>query len=379
MSTVRILPFCLIIFLVGCLPTFYLEDLAIVTALGSDFIEGSAGDEIELTFVYFDFEEKQAVPKLVFGKGTTIVGASTEARLKVKYQLMPDKIQLALFGIDSAKHGLEPFSDILSRDPRFTDNISVALSEVTAKEILQAQNNPLMQGDVGQHLIEIIKKNSQHNNFPHVPFNEFLINLKDAGKDPILPMFSLDDKNMPYLSSIALMQGEKYVEKLPFEDILLFLLLKKKSKSNKLFDMEVPIEPFKNHLKNEHRHNKIGISFEIIKGKSNITYVKSNPATFDANIDVKISIVELVGPISLEDVEVVEIMEKELSKQLKDRFVKLLNTFKELQVDPIGFGDLYRVAEKKQVLSHEEWRDLIPNYDVNFNVDVEIINYGEHM
>src|SRR5690625_2388042 len=152
----RIIPLLFFFILTGCLKTNHIEVLAIVTATVNDLMEE---EKLEETFVFFDFEEKKAEPKMVTGYGTTIIGASQDAQLKVKFQVKPDKMKVKLYGSEVAKQGLSPYIDILSRDPKFTDNVSIALSETTAKEILEAQEKSIIKINIGQQLYELINKN----------------------------------------------------------------------------------------------------------------------------------------------------------------------------------------------------------------------------
>lgn len=372
----QILPFPILVILVGCVQTYHIEELAIVTASGTDFAEN---DQIEETFVYFDFEEKKALPKIVTGKGTTIVGAAMDARLKVKFRLIPDKMQLKMYGSEVAKQGLTPYIDMLSRDPKQIDDMAIVLSETTAKELLESQENSPIEGDIGQHLEEIIKKNSPNNEFPYVPLNRFLAEIEDHGIDPILPIFSTDEKNTPKITSIALFRDDKFIDKLPVKDMLLFNLLEKGTVKNHRFEISLPIEPFNKFLKEEHTELKhVSISFELIKGNNTTQIVKDDPLTFQTNINMDLSIVELIGPMPLKNPEVVNLMEKEIEKQFTTRYEKLIETLQELNVDPIGLGNKYRIHQRKQVLTKTEWRDQFPNVDVKFDINVTILDYGVH-
>lgn len=267
---------------------------------------------------------------------------------------------------------------MLSRDPKQIDNMSIVLSETTAKELLEAQENPLIKGDIGQHLKEIIKKNSPNNAFPYVPLNQFLVEIEDNSIDPILPMFSMDEKNAPKITSIALFKDDKYVEKLPITDMPLFNLMERGTVKDQRFELSLPIEAFKAYLQEEHHHPKhVNISFELIKGRNTIQIVKDDPLTFQSNIDMDMSIVELIGPMPLDNPKVIQLIEKEIEKQFTARYDKLIETLQELNVDPIGFGKKYRIHQKKQTLTKSEWRDIFPNVDVTFNIDVSILDYGE--
>ena len=69
-------------------------------------------------------------------------------------------------------------------------------------------------------------------------------------------------------------------------------------------------------------------------------------------------------------------MEKEVKKEMEERFEKLLTKLQKLEADPFGYGRYYKSSRKGKSLTNKEWREKFPTIQVKFNVDVEIIQHG---
>lgn len=364
------------IMLTSCIEQHHLEEMAIITTSAIDLIEE---DKIETTFVIYEFTKDKAEAKIVSGKGSTIKGANVDASKKIDFYLAPGKLQVELFGVELAKKGLLPHIDTLSRDANLPDTMYLALGSKSAKEIVNSQESSTISVNIGQFLHEVIKKNSKQRHFPEITLNTFLMALNDAGKDPILPIFTLDGGNIPKITSIALFKDDKYVGKLPSEDILLLDLTQKGKIKEKLFETSFSMEPFNKYIKREKMEkDDIHIAFEILRGKGRNKLIDKDQLKFETEINMDLNLVEISQELHLEDAKVINLVEKEVEKKLISRFEKLMEKLQELNSDAIGYGDLYRMHTKRGALTKNEWKEKFPNIKVTFKVNAKIIHHGEH-
>ena len=100
---------------------------------------------------------------------------------------------------------------------------------------------------------------------------------------------------------------------------------------------------------------------------------------FKTKLSVKLDLLELSEKILLTDKQVIDILEKEFEKNIISRYETILAKMQELNTDAFGYGTIYRIHAKKNKLSAAEWRKLFPNIQVDFQIDVEIIQHGSIM
>lgn len=366
----------LCILLTSCIPSRQIESLGIINARG---VDRQDSNQIETTLEIFQFaSQAMDFTRIISGKGRTIKSAVDDANTASQFSLTPEKIQLELYGKETAKQGMLRYLDTLDRDSILPDSMYMAISDTTAKKMLTA-NTEKINMDMGQFLYGLIEESSSDHLFPRVNFQGFLSSFYDVGKDPYLPYFEFEN-DVPKLTGIAIMQDDSYVGKLPILDKVYFNLIQSKIKD---IDMEIPLptKPFEKYIEREanisKREDTMHTAYNILKGSSKTKLVDKENLVFETNIDLRLNLVEMSEEVIINDKEVVKLLEEKINKAVKDKYDKILAQLQEWNADPLGYGSIYRIHQgKDKQLTREEWREKFPKITVNFNVDAKVVSHG---
>lgn len=361
--------------LASCIPAEEIEDLGIITARGHDLTDDNL---LESTLIIFQFDvQSSTITKIVTGKGKTLKGALNDADHESLHPLTPGKIEIELYGKEVAQKGILPSLDVLQRDARVANTMYLAVSSTTAKDILTMSEENIAI-NIGQYLRGIIDHNATNHNFPKITLQDFLRTYFNIGIDNVLPVFELEDDNIPKVSSIGLFQGDQMVGELPMEEAT-FLNLLNNTVREKLLELSLPGEPFKDYLeKREHRDEdeELHITIRISKGKSKTKLIDKDSLTFETEVNLDVRLSEQSLGVLLEDSHVIQLLEEEIKKKLTTDFESLLAKTQEFAADPFGYGIIYRINKKDSELTRKEWREKYPEITVNFKVNPRVTNHG---
>ena len=370
---------CLIIcsfLFVSCIPSREIERLGIINTRGVDKLDDH---QIETTLAIFQFSgQSENISRVLTGKGKTIKGAVKQAGAGSNFELTPEKIQLELYGRETAKQGIMPFLDTLDRDASLPDSMYLAISDTSAKNLLLTKSNKINM-DSGQYLHGLIEQNSSDHLFPRVNFQDFQSSFYDIGKDPFLPLFSAKD-DIPVLSGIAILKDDKYVGKFPISDTAYFNLLRSNVK-DKNIELTLPTKPFEKHIEGEENLSKradtMYTAFNILKGSSKTKLIDKENLVFESNIKLRLNLTEMSEEVIVYDEKVVKLLEKEVNKAVKAHYEQILDQLQEWNADPFEYGRIYRINKTEGgPLKRGEWREIYPNITVHFNVDARVATHG---
>ncbi|KRG11852.1 hypothetical protein ACA29_14045 [Lederbergia galactosidilytica] len=185
--------------------------------------------------------------------------------------------------------------------------------------------------NIGQFLHGLIKENSRKSEFPRVTIQDFLRSFYDIGIDPILPVFALEG-DKPKITSIAILQDDKYVGERPADEILFFNLLKTPIK-DKWLEVTIPMAPFEQYIEKEvnihQRKEVLHTAFNILKTKSRTTLIDKENLHFETKLSLEVDLFELSEKVLLEKPEVVKLIEKEVEKKLTAQYEEILEQLQE--------------------------------------------------
>ncbi|GAA0440021.1 MAG: Ger(x)C family spore germination protein [Bacillota bacterium] len=358
----------------GCMQMKPIERLAIINARGVDL---SGEDLIDTTLVIFQFDtQTKDISKIASGTGKTIKEARYDANTKTSFSLTPGQIRLELYGMDVAKKGIFPYLNTLVRDARTSDRVLLAITDTTAKEVItkgQEETNI----NVGLFMNGLINQKIQDDSIPKTELYDFTHAYFEKGQDPVLPIIS-SVEGTPKFSGIAMFQNDSYVDRLTLHDALLINLFQKTIHSAP-FDISVQSEPLKPYFQKSlsgQKEEEIHLNGRIIKGKNNTQLLDKNQLRFQTDITIQMNLLEMSLELELENKGVIAKLEKQIEKQIKKKYETLLEKTQEMKADPFGYGEIYRVHKANGELEKNEWREKYPDIDVNYNVDVKIVEYG---
>lgn len=374
-SLKMVVPLLLNFLLVGCIESQEIEKLGVINARGIDITEGE--DLFETTLVVFQFSaQSEEITKIISGKGKTLDGAVEDAEHASVFRLAPGKLKLSLYGKEMAEEGILPLLDSQARDARLPDLMYLAVSQTTAKEVLSVDEKQLS-ADVGQFLHGLIENHSTDHNVPRKTLQDFLRIYYDIGQDNVLPLFEIQD-GLPKLGGIALFKADKMVAELSNEETILINLMDRTVKE-RMLELSLPIAPFTDYLEERENGNsekEVEIAVLIKKGNSKTKMSDEENLIFETDTKMELRLLEQSAGIVLNDAHVIDILEKEIKKDMEARFEKFLSKLQSLESDPFGYGRYYKSSHQGKDLTREEWREKFPKINVKFNVDVEIIRHG---
>ena len=364
----------LCLFLVSCIQTQEIEKLGLINAAGIDSLDD---DQLEMTLVVFQFStQSEEITTLISGKAKTIKGTVEDADRSSTFRLAPGKIKLTVFGKELSEKGIMPILDTQARDARLPDLMYLSVSKTTAKEILSIDEEDIST-DIGQYLHGIIENHSTDHNIPRKTLQDFLRVYYDIGQDNVLPLFEVVD-NKPKLSAVGVFKEDKLVGEITNDQAGLINLMDRTVKE-RVLELSLPIEPFEPYLEKRtdpNKERKVEVIVMIKKGESKTKLINKGNLVFETVTTLELRLLEQSAGIKLDDPHVIKLMEKEVEKEMEHRFDKLLTKLKKLEIDPFGYGRYYKSSKKDKSLTMEEWRKKIPEIEVNFKVDADIISQG---
>ncbi|AIF45209.1 Ger(x)C family spore germination protein [Virgibacillus sp. SK37] len=359
--------------LTGCLKSYQLEKMGIINARGIDLTDNG---DIQTSLILFQFEaEATDITKLVNGTGSTTKGAIDNANMETNFTLDSGKIQFELYGMEAAEKGIMPYLNTLARDPNTPDTMYLAVSKTTAEEVFSVQQSGISM-NIGQYLYGVVESSATDRLFPQVPLVKFLSEYHNVGVDPVLPIFNVVE-GIPKITSIAAFKEDKLVGELPlkYRDYLNFLV---GDMRGGWVEISVPSQPLDKFLNEESANEeKVNATLNILRTKPKIKVTNKDEKKFDVNLEVEADLLEISKRLDLSDPKVLKKLEEEMEKKLVSDYEQLLSQTKELEVDPIGFGKIYRTQVRDKPLTAAKWSAIYPDIEVDFNVKVKIIKHGE--
>jgi len=373
MKRITIIFFLLTLSLSGCVEYQEIEKLDLINARGVDDAEDGL---LETTLVSFQFTgQSNDISNTTSEHGRTLKGTLDKAEEKSVFKMAPGKTKVTIYGKKMAEKGILPLLDTQSRDARINDNMYLAVSSTTAKEILNLNEEQKLPINIGQYLYELIYGHSHDHNFPRETLQNFIRTYYVSGQDNILPLFEIN-KGRPKLGGIAVFRGDKMVGELDLTDGTFINLINRNVKEERL-EISLPLEPFKAYVedKTSLQHNKLETAYVITDGKSKTKLVDVNNLSYQTKMNIKLRLTEISAEIEL-DRNIIELLEEEVEKKVKNHFKVLLSKLQDLKADSFGFGRYYTGTKKGKHITSEEWHQMFPKINVDFKVDVEIINHG---
>ncbi|MDL4840418.1 Ger(x)C family spore germination protein [Aquibacillus rhizosphaerae] len=358
--------------LVGCAPPKQIETLGIVSSYGADLLHEDKA--LDNTFLYkqFDPDIPEAI-QAVESQANTYEGALDTANLKTNYKLVTGQIRVKVFGKELAETGIMRVLSPHFKNAEEPASLYLLVSETTAREVLTIDTSI----DLSKYLYNLIDNNQKREILPESDFFDFVHKYEDIGIDPIQPLVTIE-KQKPVIESIALFQNDVYVDSLSPKQTFLVKLMTESFKAGKQ-EMSLSKQPFEEFIEEDedkHKDEEFHFVLSEIRSKSKILLNDKKNLSYDVNISLDARLMELSVPLLIKDEKVLKKLEKQIEDNFKEQLQEVMDKTKELNVDPMGFGTTYNQETRNNELTEEKWREMYPNIDVNFNIDVNIIRHG---
>ncbi|GAF65348.1 hypothetical protein BTS2_2246 [Bacillus sp. TS-2] len=343
----------------GCIiSTEIIDEISIISAIAYD--KGSEEHLIKMAVNFPTFSEQVVERKIeqqtLQGEGDTPKAIINKLNQRAQKPLVTGQLRMALFSEKLADEGLEPYILPLYRDPTVGNRILlVVIEEGEASELLT--NTISSEEQVGVFLADLVMQNMERGPIPNVNLHEFLFDLYSDARDPYLPIIRKKDGSVD-ITGLALFDRDTMKMKVDVgESFYIKLLLSNAGKSYHQFFVEVENE-------------KMPIVIEVVRShrKRHLEHEEGEPkVTF--KLDIKSEIYDTGGNINLENKMEADDIEKQIEEEIVRSSERLLNMFRDHDIDPIGIGELYRSKTRKW--HPDEWASTI-YHQVSFEVEANV-------
>jgi spore germination protein KC len=294
-----------------------------------------------------------------------VVGHTLEDALHNLQQEIADEVFLGHLRIivmneRIAKKGTQQFNDFLKRNPEIRRTASLVVSKEPAADYLKIV--PKLERVPSLYLADMVDNLTGLGKFPPSFIGLVWSIHSSKGQDPYLPYLSLKENSTIQLNGLAYFSGDKMVGKTSPIEIGVFMAVIGIGKGGYAAFIEVPDTGEVILSRAVNRKTKIKVSLK--DGNPHV----SIRIRYESEIDEKAS-----PKISLKDSSVLQKIEKEASKEVKNSVQKLIKRTQKSKSDIFGFGEHFRAKFpqywNEKVRTKEQWEEIYQ--DLTFEVKVD--------
>lgn len=356
----------LAVFITGCWDAKDVNDLFIPFVGGYDLIEAAGDEKFSLT-VNFPTLSRNAREKsdVMVLEGETIAATRIDRGNKSSRGLAIGNLRVVLFSSDIARRSVNDVTDLLFRDPRFSETILLAVTEGRAKDIITIE--PHNYQTVGQNIIDLLKNSPTNNFIPKEPLHQLREDLQTEGFNPVLPVIGVHGKNKLKISGAALFKKSKMVAQISSDEAPMLVLLRgQESYGDILYSFTGP----------EGENAKI--TFEGQNSRSVKAKLVDGKPVFEITINLDGYIAESIDSIEFAGKEenvsaAARALEEEVRRRCDSLVYDLQN---EHRVDAILLGR-YARAKWPPLVQKQDWDEIFCKSDIKVKVNVKIQSTGE--
>jgi spore germination protein len=218
-------------------------------------------------------------------------------------------------------------------------NIFIAVTKGTAEELLKGQYKDKQ--EINIYLTELLTPKTLTAFSPFTTLRDFIYRSTDEVSDPSVPYLEKVNENSIKITKVALFENDKMVDALNPEESKLVEAMKKRKK---LPDLSVMIPPSAGSK--EKNDEMLILKFVGTKYHTKVNGDLNNPEIF-VYMYISGSIVDYDGERKLDDLETRKEVEKRPGEHLEDKIIMTVMKFQKLGIDPVGFGDPFRIRMPK--------------------------------
>ncbi|UOQ43599.1 Ger(x)C family spore germination protein [Halobacillus salinarum] len=370
-----LLIFSTFLLLCGCLPKNYIEQLGIITSAGYDKLEDN---KISGTLVIYQFNPSSPnISQVISSEGETLKGVRLNADRKTSHKLVSGQIRLDMYGRKIAEEGLMRYMDTLSRDAKISDMGYIVIADDRASSLLNSINTE-DSPNMGTYVQRLVEKSIKRELIPDCSLHEFNHILSDKGIDPVLPLMSKEN-NKVVIKGLGLLKDDQLVGEIPDQDVFYLMLMQNDLKKGQ-FQIQLSNKTFSKYLrsisKEKYKNDPLFLSFSEINSNIHISTKEGEAAHPTVKIQLKARLLESSKDLDFKQKKMVKDIEKEVENKITEKLNQLTTSFKEAQVDPLGFGRAYNSENRNDQLSKKELRQIIPDINPEFKVSFKLLRHG---
>ncbi len=342
----------------SCVQQKSLEKLGLITIAGFDLVEEN---KIMGTAVVQKFDPlTQTESKVITAFAKTSKGLRQQENLQSNQRLVSGQLRTVIYSRELAEKGISQLVDTLNRDSAIGNMVYITIADKSASEILKnGQNKPDI--NLGTYVYNLIQQNVEGEQIISPTLHEFNHNLFEVGKDPVLPILKVKNKNV-IISGVGLFKNDRLIGDIKGGELFYLKILIDSSRAGA---REIGIEKkqlqrlmIKNPLFPESPiYSKAFLIIDNIRSKTKIKLVDKKNLHFKITINLASRLLEMTEALDLSTPESMKYLENTLGKVMKKDVEDLLLHFKELEIDPIGFGNEYEAHHRGKPETMNEWRE----------------------
>ncbi|PGM94023.1 Ger(x)C family spore germination protein [Bacillus cereus] len=340
-----------VLLLTGCLQKLIIDDVQLIQGVVLD----TAKDKIKAT-IACPVQKKGNKVQVFENIATTAKQGRENLSLKSAQPFVSGQLRIALFTKELVKKDITAAFDTLLRDSSIGHTLYIGILEGDGYELFSGkyENN----FNVSIYIKNLLEHNMETGSLPYTNLHVSSFYHYRVGQDTFMPILK-KWKDKIIITGVALFNEEKYVGELKPEELFIF---------RGLFE----------------RHRLNSTEFKISGGHVLINNIRSTPSykvyikngnpTFYIQVKMNARIQEITKKISLEKKKNVEIITKDIEKQLDIEGAKLTKKLQNMNVDPLGLGAKFKQHYRPFEL--KKWNEIYKAVPVKVKYIVNLENSG---
>ncbi|MBB6450957.1 spore germination protein [Geomicrobium halophilum] len=333
-----------------------IEDIQFIQAMGYDLIDGET-QATGVTTIYMPAEDASPENATLNVPRDDLEDLYSKFQAKSSRYMDTSRSRVHLFHEElAAEEGVFPIFDTIQRNPMIEQDMKVAVTKGTTKEILEG-DYPLA-STVYRYLLDLIELNKDEQ-IPQANFHDFLYLYYAEGADPHLPLLKKQGDHVVIIGT-ALFKGDKYIEEMDLEQAHIFRML---------------IEDTEEGTVNIDLNEDKSVGFHHLSTYPDWTIKQENDG-IHVQVDVEIEgVLRETQNIDVSQTENIQQLETIAAQQLQTELEEIIHFLQENEIDTIGIGE--RVGQNVRGLDIQQWEEEeYTDLDVEVNVDFTIENTG---
>ncbi|MFC4810702.1 Ger(x)C family spore germination protein [Paenibacillus sp. GCM10023250] len=287
--------------------------------------------------------------------------ARIELSRQTSLQLVSGQLRVTLLGKSFVQAGIGHHLDTQVRDPAISPLMKIAVVNGDAEELLNRRYSQHPRTD--RYIERMLEKEASMHSIPKSTLHQFVRDYFDDGIDPVAPLLRQSGENI-VTDGIALFKHDRYVDRLPPKDAMIFAVLRGNFRQGEL-------------------------AFTLPKGGGNV-FITSLISKRDVRVTgtgntTKViisaglhgSVLEYMGGLDLGRQENVKQLEAKAGAYLSEEADRVMKRMQAKGADGAGIGTYVRNHMGYAAWRKTDWEARYPNVDVECRIRMTIDNVGK--
>lgn len=332
------------------MPKQIIDKILMVTVAGYDYVDKNTiqGTVVAPTFL----KEGELIDLIYTDTASMVYENRSKLNRQASEELLNGKLDVVLFSKELASTGVSDYIDYLLRDPSIGTQLHLAVVDGSTYEML---NSIKAKKGAGVYLSDLIEHNIENGNLPILNLKQFSGEVVSKLTDPYLPILKLVH-GVPKITGLAIFNSDKLVDSISVKDVMLFKMLHENMKDGQYF------------LKTE----KYSAAIQNVDSSREVEVTKKN-GKLKVNFTVKIDAVvrEFTGKGGLKKKEQIK---KMFEKDISAKSVKLIKSFQQKKVDPLGIEEV--VKSRSRDYNSKKFKEAYPTMEIDVDTKFTLSEFG---